>query len=78
MTVTGTRTLWAVGADSALTAGTILYRWSGSLWKPASFPLRQDHLAAMAASPAGTAWAVGSNSGFNASVSMLWNGKTWS
>jgi len=57
-----------------------LWRWTGSLWKPAAFPLRgpDNDIDWMAAGPAGDIWAVGYHDGATHSpLSMLWNGKTW-
>jgi hypothetical protein len=73
---------WAVGfgGDSLLSAD-FLFRWTGTVWKRAPFPLDETagSLYGMASGPAGAAWAVGFTDATVATyaASLRWTGTTW-
>jgi hypothetical protein len=75
---------WAVGATRS--GNTLIMHWNGSVWKRVPSPSSSemgvfDYLEAVAATPAGGVWAVGSSTncgcGPGASLIERWNGRVW-
>ena len=79
---------WAVGctgcagADADVDARTLILQWNGTAWTqvPSPNPGTNSHLNSVAATPAGTAWAVGYTNSAHAVLRTLilrWNGNAW-
>jgi len=70
---------WAVGGY-ACRPKTLIVRWDGSAWKqvPSLTPAGSNFLEAVATTPVGHAWAVGSaNGGTGTIFAVRWNGASW-
>jgi hypothetical protein len=70
---------WAVGGH-ACDPKTLILRWDGSAWThvPSPTPAGSNFLEAVAATPGGRAWAVGSAHGGTGTIfAERWNGTTW-
>jgi serine/threonine-protein kinase len=85
VTATSDSSAWAVGCTPGTPASkctkTLMLRWNGTAWTqvPSPSPGPSDYLSAVAATSAGSAWAVGyTGSGASARTLILhWNGATW-
>jgi hypothetical protein len=85
VTATSASNAWAVGYYQHSGAGfyTLILHWDGTSWRPVPSPNPagdNDFLVSVAATSAGSAWAVGGfNPGFNGEQSLVlhWNGSTW-
>jgi hypothetical protein len=84
--VTSARSAWAVGTSSNndfTSSKTVILRWNGARWTrvPSPSPGAIASLSGVAATSAGSAWAVGttSSSGFTSrqTVILRWNGARW-
>src|SRR5258707_9723796 len=82
--VVGKRLAWAAGVegysgDGKTAGGPLLLRWSGSRWSRARLPGSwSGGLAAVAASSASNAWALGMNASAMKIADLLhWNGRGW-
>src|SRR5258708_20963320 len=82
--VVGKRLAWAAGVegysgDGKTAGGPLLLRWSGSRWSRARLPGSwSGGLAAVAASSASNAWALGMNASAMKIAHLLhWNGPGW-
>jgi hypothetical protein len=80
--VTGKQTAWAVGS-ALIPKGSVLLRWSGTIWRRVSLPLNSgdDAIFGAAGSASGAAWAVGESysptAEISTPISMRWTGKAW-
>jgi hypothetical protein len=82
--VAGKRLAWAAGvegysSDGATAGGPLLLRWNGNRWSRARLPGSwRGGMAAVAASSASNAWAVGMNASAMKIAHLLhWNGRRW-
>jgi hypothetical protein len=73
------RNAWAVGEDQNHLNFTdiVIEHWTGQRWRPVTSPVQEGLLDAVAATPSGRAWAVGSPEQLNTSLIITWNGKAW-
>jgi hypothetical protein len=81
---TSSRDAWAVGCTDCSGSGvskTLILRWDGSAWKRVSSPSPGSDatLEGVAASSAGSAWAVGSTISGSSDNTLIerWNGTAW-
>lgn len=73
------RNAWAVGLDQDHLGFTdiVIEHWAGQRWRPVNSPVQEGLLDAVAATPAGHAWAVGTPQQLGTSLIITWNGKAW-
>jgi hypothetical protein len=88
ITAVSSGNIWAVGTDSGAfphqsSSQTVILHWNGKSWArvPSPNPGTNDQLAAVTATSANNAWAVGETqnivTGTTGILILHWNGKTW-